>query len=92
MDDRARDELLADLADAQRREAAAREQLRAHAAHIDDVRAALGNPYCYSPRPANDPESESRFTGYASHEPAFRLLLELKEALRRVATIREQLH
>lgn len=73
------------------REARAREQLRAHATSIDAVRAALGNPYFYSGRSADDPESESRFTGYASHEPAFRLLQELKETLRRIAAVRKQL-
>jgi hypothetical protein len=91
MDDRVRDGLLADLADAKVREARVREQLQAHAANIDDVRAALGNPYFYSGRPASDPESEARFTGYASHEPAFTLLRELKELLRRIAMVRSQL-
>jgi hypothetical protein len=91
MDDRLRDGLLADLAEATMREARAREQLRAHAANIDEVRETLGNPYFYSGRPAEDPESEARFTGFASHEPAFALLRELKEALRRIATVRRQL-
>jgi len=91
MDDRARDDLLADLADAKVREARAREQLQAHAANIDEVRAALGNPYFYSGRPADDPESETYFTGYKSNDPALTLLREWKEALRRIRVVREQL-
>jgi hypothetical protein len=91
MDDRTRTDLLADLADARTRETHAREQLHAHAAHIDEVRAALGNPHFYSGRSADDPESEAHFTAYKSHEPAFTLLREWKEILRQIEAIRKQL-
>jgi hypothetical protein len=91
MDDQVRDVLLADLADAKMREGRAREQLRAHKANIDGIRAALGNPYFYTGRSADDPESEARFTGYRSHEPGLKLFCEWKDAMQRIATVRKQL-
>jgi len=91
MDDRARDDLLAKLVDASNREAQARQQLQTHAARIEEVRAALGNPYFYSGRSADDPESKARFSGYTSHEPALPLVREWQDLSRQVAAIRNQL-
>jgi hypothetical protein len=91
MDDRARNELLAKLADATKQEAQSRERLQAHAAAIEQVREALGNPYFYSGRSAEDPESEAHFSGYRSHEPAFLLWQEWHDVSQQVAAIRQQL-
>jgi uncharacterized membrane protein len=91
MDDRMRDALYARLADASDREVNARQELETHCSQIDQVREALGNPYFYSGRAAGDPESKARYTGYASHEPAFRLFEQLNEVRREVAAIRDAL-
>jgi hypothetical protein len=91
MDDRTRTDLLAALADARKREVQARQRLQAHVANIEQVRAGLGNPYFYSGRSADDPESEAHFTGYKSHEPAFALWQEWQEISRQIAAIRKQL-
>ena len=63
MDDRTRNDLLAKLAAARKLEAAAQQRLRDHAANanIEQVRKELGNPYFYSGRSADDPESEAHF-------------------------------
>lgn len=61
MDDRIRNDLLAKLGEARKREAVAQQQLRVHAANIEQVRDELGNPYFYSGRSADDPESEAHF-------------------------------
>ena len=78
MDDHARDKLVARLADAEQRRSTLRLKMQAHAASIDETRQALGNPYFYSEKAQGDPESRSRFTGYASHEPALQLSQELR--------------
>jgi hypothetical protein len=91
MDDQTRDDLLAKLADAERREALAVEQLKAHAGGIENIRKRLGNPYFYGGRPADDLESEAHFTGYKSHEPAFALWRKWQDVSREIATIREAL-
>lgn len=91
MDDHSREDLLARLSDAKKREAQAVEQLHAHAARIEQVREELGNPYFYSGRSADDPESEARFSGYKSHEPALRLYRDWQEVSREVAEIRKRL-
>jgi hypothetical protein len=91
MDDQTRIDLLARLSDAQTREKHAREQVQAHARGIDEVRKTLGNPYFYSGRPPDDPESEAHFTGYQSHEPAFQLMRAWQDAARDVKTIQRQL-
>ncbi len=91
MDDRTRNDLLATLVDAQRRETQARLRFRDHGANIERIRAELGNPYFYGGRPADDPESEAHFTGYKSHEPAFALWQEWQDTSRQIADIRKQL-
>ena len=92
MDDWTRDDLIAALADARKREAEALQRMQAHAANIAQVRAELGNPYFYAGRTADDTESEAHFTGYKSHEPAFALWQEWQEASRQIAAIRKHLH
>jgi hypothetical protein len=92
MDDRTRNDLLATLTEALKRETQARQRLQAHVANIEQVRAELGNPYFYAGRPADDPESKAQFTGYKSHEPAFALLQEWHNTSRQIAAIRKQLH
>jgi hypothetical protein len=91
MDDHTRNELLAKLAAAKTQEEHAREQLRAHVAAIDEVRKTLGNPYFFSPRPADDPESEAFYTGYKSADPALRLMMDWRDAAQELKTIQDQL-
>jgi hypothetical protein len=91
MDDQTRDDLLSKLADAKRREIKALQQLERHAARIEQVREALGNPYFYSGRSADDPESKTHFTGYKSHEPALQLIRDWQDVSRQVVAIRNQL-
>ena len=91
MDDRTRDRLSAELAELKTREARARQQLQTHAANIDQVRRERGNPYFYSGRAADDPESEAHFTGWNSHEPAFQLWQQWREIAQQITAIRKQL-
>lgn len=91
MDDQTRDDLLAKLSDAKKRQTQAVQQLHAHAAKIEQVREDLGNPYFYSGRSADDPESEARFSGYKSHEPALRLYRDWQDVSREVVEIRKRL-
>ena len=92
MDDKARDELVARLSDAERRRSTLRLKMQAHTASIAETRQALGNPYYYSEQAQGDPESRSRFTGYASHEPAFQLWQELRDLDELIANLRRLLH
>jgi hypothetical protein len=92
MDDQTRNELLARLTKARKLEAAAQHELRDHGAKIEQVRNELGNPYFYSGRSADDPESEAKFTGWKSHEPAFRLWQQWQDVSREIKAIRRQLH
>ena len=92
MDDQTRDELVARLSDAVQRRSTLRLTMQAHAASIDKTRQALGNPYFYSEKVEDDPESKSRFTGYASHEPAFQLWQESHDLDELIAGLRRQLH
>jgi hypothetical protein len=55
------------------------------------VREALGNPYFYSGRSADDPQSKTHFTGYKSHEPALQLIRDWQDVSRQVVAIRNQL-
>jgi hypothetical protein len=91
MADQAREELAARLAEAHQRQYQLLLRMQAHAANIDETRRALGNPFFYSGKPAGDPESESRFTGYASHEPAFQLWRESRELGDLIADLQRQL-
>jgi hypothetical protein len=90
MDDHTRDHLLAKLSEAKTHEQRAREALHAHARDIDEVRKRLGNPYFYTARPAEDPESEAHFTGYKSAEPGLQLMHAWREAARELETIQRQ--
>jgi hypothetical protein len=92
MDDLKRQQLSAQLLEAQNRQAQVREQLRVLRATIEQVRIELGNPYFYGGRPAGDSESQAHFTGYKSHEPGLALLREWQDATRQVARVRKQLH
>jgi hypothetical protein len=83
--------MIARLAEARAREAAALQQLRTHRANILQVRAALGNPYFYSGRSTDDPKSKAHYTGYTSHEPALQLIRDWQNASHEVAAIRNQL-
>jgi hypothetical protein len=65
--------------------------LQAHGASIQDVRQTLGNPFFYSAQPTDDPHSKAKFTGYASHEPALRLMIELREAWTEIQAINHEL-
>ena len=89
MDDHARDKLVARLADAEQRRSTLRLKMQAHAASIDETRQARGNPYFYSEKAQGDPESRSRFTGYASHEPAFQLWQESRDLDELIAHLRQ---
>ena len=91
MDDERRAVLLAELAEAQAIEVSARERLHSLGANIAEVRSAHGNPYFYSSRPSDDPKSEANFTGYASHDPAFRLWQEWRQAAQHLAAIQREL-
>lgn len=91
MDESTRNDLFVKLADARKRESVAQQQLREHAANIEPVRKELGNPYFYSGRSADDPESQAKFTGWNSHEPAFRLWQEWQEVSGEIKEIRHQL-
>ena len=92
MDDRIhRHRLSANLSELRKREAAARQQLQTLDANIDQVRRERGNPYFYSGRAADDPESEAHFTGWNSHEPAFRLWEQWREIAQQITAIRKQL-
>jgi len=91
MDDQTRDGLLAKLADAKKRRAQVHGKLERHAARIEQVREALGNPYFYTGRSADDPESKAHFTGYRSHEPALQLIRDWQDVSRQVVAIRNRL-
>jgi len=91
MGDERRAALLAELASAKALEASIRDRLESHRLNILEVRLALGNPYFYSSRPADDPKSEARFTSYASRDPALALLREWRQAAHQVALIQRQL-
>jgi hypothetical protein len=91
MDDQTRDGLWARISQLEARKSQLVIALRRHADNIEDVRGALGNPYFYSSRPEGAPESKSRFTGYASHEPAFRLAREHQEIVKEIESIEGRL-
>ena len=91
MDDHTRDGLVARLSELKGREAELLSEIKAHAAKIPEIRQTLGNPFHYDGRPEGDPESKSRFTGYASHEPGLALMREGQELSRQIDEIRVQL-
>jgi hypothetical protein len=51
----------------------------------------FGNPFFYHGRPADDPHSEAKFTGYASHEPGLRLMKELHDVWTEIQAIKHEL-
>jgi hypothetical protein len=85
------DDTAARLSQAIERRAALLQRMQALAAGIAAVRATLGNPFFYSPRPESDPQSESQFTGYKSNEPAFQLFRELQDVSKEIGVLRGQL-
>ena len=91
MDDETRKGLIARLSQAKERSAELLLDVQAHAAKIEEVRETLGNPFFYSGRPENDPQSESKFTGYKSHEPGLRLIQEWQDASKEIVAIKSQL-
>jgi hypothetical protein len=91
MDDHTRNELLAKLSVVKQREDDARRELTVFVANIDQVRATLGNPYFYSGRSDDDPESKANFTRFQSHEPPFKMWQHWQDLSRDVKTIRQQL-
>jgi hypothetical protein len=91
MDDVTRNDMLAKFAEARNREVDALQRLQAHGTNLSQVRAALGNPYFYSGRPADDPKSKAHFTGYNSHEPGLQLLRDWQDVSQQVVAIRTQL-
>jgi hypothetical protein len=89
MNDETRDGLLAKLSDLKRQQGQLKQALQAHGANIEEVRKSLGNPYFYGGRPTSDPESTAHYTGYASHEPAFRLLREYRTIANEVRDVQQ---
>jgi hypothetical protein len=84
MADEMRDGVAARLSQAIERRAALKVKMEALATGIAEVRATLGNPFFYSPRPESDPQSESRFTGYKSHDPGLQLLREWQDVSKEI--------
>ena len=91
MDQDRRAGLMAELTQAQEQEATARGRIKLLGTNIDQIRRHHGNPYFYGSRPGDDPQSETNFTGYNSHDPAFILWQEWRRAARHVALIQTEL-
>jgi hypothetical protein len=87
--------LLERLSEASSRRAMVVNQAGELAGNLGNVRAALGNPFHYAgenwERPENADESVANFSSYKSHEPALRLIREIRRADREMDAIREQL-
>ena len=79
------------LTNAKQRLADVQSEVEAHVANIEQVRHDLGNPYFFSPRPADHSESQSKFTGYASHEPGLALIREWQIVREEIAEIQNRL-
>jgi hypothetical protein len=91
MDDHTRDGLIARPSQLKDREADLLLKIKAHAANISETRQSLGNPFYFDGRPAGDPESNSWFTGYSSHEPGLALVREAQELSKQIDELRIQL-
>jgi hypothetical protein len=91
MDDQLRASLQAQLLDAIERRSRIEQQIQAHVDKIQDIRKALGNPYFFHPRPADDPESQARYTGYASHEPGLQLMQAKQDVQEQIAELLNRL-
>ena len=91
MNDQTRNELVAQLAEVKDRLSELQSTIKAHAANLPEIRKNLGNPFFYSGKPEGDPESRSRFTGYASHEPGLERIREAQELSKQIDKIEVQL-
>ena len=87
--------LLESLSNASNRKATLMNQARELASNLGNVRATLGNPFYYGgenwERPENADESVANFSSYKSHEPALRLIRDIRRADRELNNIRAQL-
>jgi hypothetical protein len=79
MNNNPRADLHAKLSMAMERRIRIEQALQEHCDRIQQVRERLGNPYFFHPRPADHPESQAKYTGYTSHDPALRLMRDFKE-------------
>jgi hypothetical protein len=91
MDDEVRTDLHAKLSDAFERQMRIDQQIQAHADNIREIRRNLGNPYFFHPRPPSDPESRTKFTGYASHAPGLQLMRARQEVQREITALLNRL-
>lgn len=91
MDEQPRNALMTRLSEAKERESQLLLRVRTHGGNIEEIRKALGNPFFYSGRVEGDPESESRYTGYTSHDPGLQLVREAQELAREIESIRGEL-
>ena len=87
MDDMLRAELQAKLSNAMKRQARIGQQLQEHSDTIERIRDTLGNPYFFHPRPPDHPESKSRYTGYASHDPGLQLIRDWQDVQHEITEI-----
>ena len=91
MDDELRTDLHAKLSDAFERQMRIDEQIQAHADNIHEIRRTLGNPYFFHPRSPGDPESRTKFTGYASHDPGLQLMRARQDVQREITGLLNRL-
>ena len=91
MDDQTRIALMTRLSEAKERESQLLLRVRTHVDNIEEVRKTFGNPFFYNSRPDGDPESKSRYTGYASHEPGLQLVRECQELAKEIESIQVEL-
>jgi len=82
-----RADLQAKLSSALERQIQIEHQIRTHITNLEHIRKAFGNPYFFEPRPDDDAESRSKYTGYNSHEPGLRLLRTWQDVQREIAEI-----
>jgi hypothetical protein len=92
MDDNLRADLHAKLSDAMERRIRIEQELQEHGDRIQQVRERLGNPYFFHPRPADHPESRAKYTGYASHDPALRLIFDFKDVEQEIRDLLNRLN
>jgi hypothetical protein len=82
-----RAELLEQLAEAESRQRALREELVELSARLPDIRAGFGNPFSYS-RPERPDEGAANFTGYSSHAVSLSTSLELGRVIQRIKQLK----
>ena len=85
-----RAELLEQLAEAESRERALREELVELSARLPDIRAWFGNPFSYS-RPDHPDEGAANFTGYSSHAVGLSTVLELGRVGKRIKQLKDDI-